>query len=183
MSLRLETTRLLLTEADEDEDDVDGLLAVALSNPAFTGDHEGSDGEAGRFDRGMLERDLVVAWSDPARHPLVLTTREQPDRVVGWAEVLDEHPRDGVPWIGLLEVHADEQRRGLGREAVGALLGWARSRGARALRLGVDEGNDVGLAFWQRLGFAVVDHRERVGPAGPTSVTVLERDRSSCAPA
>lgn len=64
MGLTLETDRLLLTEATED--DVDGLLRVALSNPDFTGDHEGSDGEAGRFDRDMLERDLAVAWMDPA---------------------------------------------------------------------------------------------------------------------
>ena len=41
MGLTLETERLVLTEAAED--DVDGLLQVALSNPEFTGDHEGDD--------------------------------------------------------------------------------------------------------------------------------------------
>ena len=70
MDLTFVTERLVLIEATED--DVDGLLRVALSNPDFTGDHEGSNGEPERFDRDMLERDLAVAWNDPARHPLVI---------------------------------------------------------------------------------------------------------------
>jgi L-amino acid N-acyltransferase YncA len=111
---------------------------------------------------------------DPARHPLVLRRRSD-GRVVGWAEVLDEHPRDGVPWIGLLQVHGQEQRRGLGREAAEALVGWAAARGATVLRVGVDEGNTAGAAFGQALGFSAVDERERVGPDGPVRVTVLER--------
>lgn len=172
MALTLETERLVLTEATAE--DVDGLLAVALSNPDFTGDHEGSAGEPGRFDRNMLERDLAVAWMDPARHPLVLRHKDDRGRVIGWAEVLDEHPRDLVPWIGLLEVHRQEQRHGYGREVTTALLEWARTRGATALRLGVDEGNSSGLAFWQSLGFRAVEERERVGPAGPIGVTVME---------
>jgi RimJ/RimL family protein N-acetyltransferase len=172
VALMLETERLVLTEATED--DVDGLLDVALSNPDFTGDHEGSAGEPGLFDRQMLERDLAVAWMDPARHPLVLRHKSESGRVIGWAEVLDEHPRDLVPWIGLLEVHRQEQRQGYGREAAAALVAWARAGGAPALRLGVDEGNTAGSAFWQRVGFIEVDQRERVGPSGPVHVTVME---------
>lgn len=71
---------------------------------------------------------------DPARHPLVLRHKEGRARVIGWAEMVDEHPRDLVPWIGLLEVHRQEQRHGYGREATTALLEWARARGATALR-------------------------------------------------
>jgi GNAT superfamily N-acetyltransferase len=172
MALMFQTRRLVMTEAAED--DVDALLSVALSNPDFTGDHEGSDGEPGRFDRDMLERDLAVAWMHPARHPLVLRNKDEPAHVIGWAEILDEHPHDHVPWIGLLEVHQQEQRNGYGREAVAALVDWARKRGAPALRLGVDEGNIAGSAFWQSMGFRHVDQRERVGPSGPIGVSVME---------
>jgi GNAT superfamily N-acetyltransferase len=118
----------------------------------------------------MLERDLAVAWLDDARHPLAVRRRAE-----GWAEVLDDHPLDRVPWIGLLEVHRDEQRRGYGREAVHALVAWARGRGAPALRLGVDDGNDGAAAFWRALGFGEVDRRQRRGPEGVVGVTVLER--------
>ncbi len=172
MTLLMRTERLSIAEAVED--DVDALLAVALSNTDFTGHHEGSAGEPGHFDRHMLERDLAVAWMDPARHPLVLRDITAEGRVVGWAEVLDEHPNDGVPWIGLLEVHQEEQRKGYGSEALGALLEWARSSGAPALRLGVDEGNDDAMAFWTRSGFEVVDHRARSGPTGKVRVEVME---------
>jgi GNAT superfamily N-acetyltransferase len=172
MSLKLESQRLVMTEAAEG--DIEGLLSVALSNPDFTGDHEASGGEPGRFDRDMLERDLAVAWIDPTGHPLVLRTKEEPARIIGWAEVLDEHPRDHVPWIGLLEVHQREQRSGYGREAVAALVDWARNRGAPALRLGVDEGNGRALAFWQSMGFRHVEERDRVGPSGRLTVSVLE---------
>lgn len=130
----------------------------------------------------MLERDLAVAWVDPARHPLVLRDKSGRDDVIGWADVLDEHPRDLVPWIGLLEVHQQAQRQGYGREAVTALLEWARGRGATALRLGVDDGNASGLAFWQALGFRVVDERERVGPAGPLRVSIMELPLGSGSP-
>ena len=169
--VHLTTPRLVLS--DVDEQDVDGLLAVALSNPRFTGHAEGSDGIPGLFDRGMLERDLAVAELDPARHPLAVRLRAD-DRVVGWADLLEHHPRDGVPWIGLLELHADVQRQGYGREAAGALAQWARERGAPALRLGVDDGNDAALAFWTSLGYVEVDRRERRGPSGPLAVAVLE---------
>ena len=172
MTLTFETQRLVIKEAAEAY--LDCLLDVARSNPDFTHAHEGSDGEPGRFDREMLERDLTVAWMDPARHPLVLRTKSDPARVIGWAEVLDEHPRDHVPWIGLLEVHQQEQRQGYGREAVAALVEWARAGAAPTLRLGVDEGNATGLAFWQSLDFRLVDQRERVGPAGTVDVSILE---------
>lgn len=88
--------------------------------------------------------------------------------------MLDEHPRDLVPWIGLLEVHEQEQRHGYASEAAAALLGWARARGATALRLGVAEGNASGLAFWRSVGFRDVEERERIGPGGPVRVTVVE---------
>jgi GNAT superfamily N-acetyltransferase len=172
MGLKLESQRLVMTEAAED--DIDGLLSVALSNPDLAGDHEASGGESGRFDRDMLERDLAVAWMDPARHPLVLRTKEEPTRVIGWAEVLDEHPRDHGPWIWLLEIHQREQRSGYGRQAVAALVDWARKRGAPALRLGVDEGNDCGFAFWHSMGFRHVEERARVASSGRIVVSVME---------
>jgi len=170
--MHLTTERLDLT--DIGPDDLDAVLAVALSNPAFLATHEGSGGQLGRYDRDMLERDLAVADLDPGRRPLVVRLRDTGE-VVGWAELLDEHPRDHVPWIGLLELHADHHRRGFGREATDAFLDWARARGASALRLGVDDGNEAAMAFWTGLGFVPVDRRERDSPTGHLGVTVLER--------
>ena len=93
--------------------------------------------------------------------------------------MLDEHPRDLVPWIGLLEIHKQEQRRGYGSEAAAAFLGWARERGALALRLGVDDGNTSGLTFWRGVGLRAVEERERIGPGGPVRVEVMELQLNS----
>jgi GNAT superfamily N-acetyltransferase len=170
VEVSLRTDRLALAEAGPD--DVVGLLAVALSNPAFLATHEGSGGDPGAFDRSMLERDLAVADLDPQRHSLVV--RRHDGEVVGWADVLDEHPRDGVPWIGLLELRADVHRQGLGREAAEALARWYADCGASALRVGVDDGNDAAAAFWRSLGYRPVDRRERPSPVGLLGVEVLE---------
>jgi RimJ/RimL family protein N-acetyltransferase len=178
VELSLRTDRLTIAEAGPD--DVDGLLAVALSNPDFLATHEGSGGVPGAFDRSMLERDLAVADLDPQRHSLVL--RRDDGEVVGWADVLDEHPRDGVPWIGLLELRADVQRQGLGREAAQALARWYGDRGATAVRAGVDDGNAAAAAFWRSLGYRLVDRRERPSPLGVLGVEVLELALDASAP-
>jgi hypothetical protein len=76
MTMTFETRRLVMAEAAEE--DIDGLLDVALSNPAFLYVHESSDGGPGRFDRSTFERDLAVAWGDSVRHPLALRTKSAP---------------------------------------------------------------------------------------------------------
>ena len=172
MLLPLTTTRLVLDEPGEA--DLSGMLAVALSNPHFLAAHEGSAGEAGHYDIDMLTRDLAVTRSDPQRHAVVMR-RVGDGAVVGRAETLDQHPRDQVPWIGLLELHADVHGQGFGREAADALADWYRSQGHSRLRLGVDDGNDRAAGFWQALGYQKVDHRERDSPLGRLGVDVLER--------
>jgi GNAT superfamily N-acetyltransferase len=193
---RLRTQRLLLLPllgpdglldgGDGEDALLDAVVSVVLSNPAFLAIHEGSDGVVGSYDRSRLERDLGVAAMDPLRIPFAVL---QPDAttgvaarlggVVGWGEVLVEHPGDRVPWIGLLELHADAQGRGLGREAADALLGWAAALPAPALRLGVDDGNERAAAFWAACGFVPVDRRQRDSPAGRLGVTVMERPTRS----
>ncbi|GAB3688309.1 GNAT family N-acetyltransferase [Angustibacter aerolatus] len=168
--MHLTTERLVI--ADVEASDLDGLLEVALSNPAFLATHEGTADGPGSYDRGMLERDLAVAAMDPARHPLALR-RNGSDDVVGWAEVLDAHPVDGVPWVGLLELHAAHQRQGLGREAVGALLGWAGALGSEWLGLGVDADDAAAQAFWTALGAERYRTGERTSPLGRVAVDVL----------
>jgi RimJ/RimL family protein N-acetyltransferase len=172
MHLPLSTARLVLDEPNEA--DLPGMLAVARSNPDFLATHEGSAGEAGHYDIGMLARDLAVVESDAQRHAVVIR-RQEDGAVVGRAETLDVHPRDQVPWIGLLELHADVHGQGFGREAADALADWYRSQGHSRLRLGVDDGNAAAAGFWRALGYQKVDHRERDSPLGRLGVDVLER--------
>ena len=169
--MRLTTERLELEPITADC--VDDIVSVVRSNPTFLTLQRGSGERAQRFDREVLKRDISRADADPDLRHLVVLLRETRE-LVGWAELLVDHRRDRVPWVGLLELHANQQGRGFGREAAHAFLDWARRSGATALRLGVDDGNDSAMGFWNHLGFMAVDRRTRAAPSGTLGVTVLE---------
>ena len=88
----------------------------------------------------LLERDpeaLLVAEKDG----LVVGTL-----ILGW---------DG--WrahLYRMAVRPDHRREGVARILLEAAAGRARALGARRLDALVDDGNEVGVAFWARLGFA-----------------------------
>jgi GNAT superfamily N-acetyltransferase len=67
------------------------------------------------------------------------------------------NPADGIPWIGLLIVHAGRQGRGLGREAVRAIERRLARDGWPELRLAVLASNPRARRFWERLGYRQVD--------------------------
>lgn len=169
--MRLTTERLELEPITADC--VDDIVSVVRSNPTFLMLHHGSGERAQPFDREVLKHNISSANADRDLIPLGVRLRETRE-LVGWAELLVNHPRDRVPWVGLLELRADHHGRGLGREAAQAFLDWARGYGAAALRLGVDDGNDSAMLFWTHLGFAAVDRRTRAAPSGTLGVTVLE---------
>lgn len=171
--MELRSSRLVLS--DIEPQDIEALLDMALSNPEFRARREGSSDGPGYYDRERLERDIGVAYMDPARHPLALRLLPEAT-VIGWAEVLDRHPEDSLPWIGVLEIANHQQRQGYGREATEAILRWLSASGARALRLACDSDDSGPLAFWAASGFTEVDRRERPSPMGWAPVTVLERD-------
>jgi GNAT superfamily N-acetyltransferase len=171
-SVRLVTPDLVVTEIEPE--DLPEVLAVRRSNPDRLVRTDGSAGEAGAYDLAMLERDVSVAMADPARHVVVARARAD-GRAVGYAEVLDEHPEGGCPWLGVVEVHADAHRRGLGRQCVEAVAQRARDDlGARSLRAAADAGDDRAQMFLRSLGFRPVDGRDRASPRGRVRVIVYE---------
>ena len=87
-----ETPRL--TAAEVTEDDIAELLEVHLSNQAYLDLTEGSGGIAGAYDRGMLERDLMMSAMTPGRHTCVLRLRAG-GACVGVLDWMDENPNDG----------------------------------------------------------------------------------------
>ncbi len=166
--IALTTERLSIGTVDP-EDLVD-LLSVRLSNPERLLRTEGSAGEPGRYDLGMLERDAMIASMDPARC-LATVRRIEDGRVIGLLDLLVEHPEDGCPWIGAVEVLRSEQRRGYGRETLRAALDHlARERGGADVRALVDHDDEVAIAFLTACSFRPVGRRGQgvlmVGSAG-----------------
>ncbi|WP_406368953.1 GNAT family N-acetyltransferase [Streptomyces sp. NBC_00647] len=89
----------------------------------------------------------------------VLLARDEQDRIVGLLCLLDRHPTDGYPWIGLLLVHGSLRRRSLGRRLAALVEERFRHEGRDGLRLAVLENNPAALAFWSSLGWQEIDRR------------------------
>jgi len=122
----------------------------------------------------MLERDFAIAQTTPGRTFAGAFDRETSD-AVGVLDWLDENPNDGKPWLGLIMIHADRQRQGLGAEAFEGLADHLRRRGIFVLREGVIESNAAGRALADRLGFELVERRTMKLASGEQSILVLER--------
>ena len=64
-----------------------------------------------------LERDLWLSELSPARHTAGIFLRDG-GACVGVLDWVDEGPNDGLPWVGLVMVHAGHARRAYGRSAL-----------------------------------------------------------------
>jgi RimJ/RimL family protein N-acetyltransferase len=155
-----------------DEADIDGLLAVYLSNPQVIAVTEGSAGEPGHYDRGMLERDLWMSELDENRHTAGLFLRDG-GTCVGVIDWVDRDA-DGIPTIGLVLVHREHQRRGYGREAVLGLICAGRGSGWTRVRATALAGDAATMGLFGAVGMRAVERRTARFAAGDRSVAVFE---------
>jgi RimJ/RimL family protein N-acetyltransferase len=155
-----------------EEADVAGLLAVYLSNPQVIAVTEGSSGEAGHYDRGMLERDLWMSELDENRHTIGLFLREG-GACVGVIDWVDRDD-DGIPSIGLVMVHGGHQRRGYGREAVRGLVAAGREAGWTRVRASALADDPATTSLYEAVGMRERDRRTAAFAAGERSVVVFE---------
>lgn len=144
-----ETDRLVVRGLQAN--DLEPLFAVYMSNPDYLHFTEGSGGEPGHYDIAMLERDAAVAQMTPGRHMAAIFLKRTGE-LIGVLDWMEENPSDGKPWVGLVMIRADWQRRGLAAEAVGGLAEHLRARGMSLLRSAVIKRNRVGWALAERLG-------------------------------
>jgi RimJ/RimL family protein N-acetyltransferase len=156
-----------------DEADIAGLLDVYLSNPQVIAVTEGSAGEPGHYDRGMLERDLWVSELDENRHTAGLFLRDG-GTCVGVLDWTDGDAGEGTPSIGLVLVHRAHQRRGYGREAVVGLIGACRESGWTRLRATALAGDPATTGLYEAVGMREVERRAARFAAGGRSVAVFE---------
>lgn len=117
---------------------------------------------------------LLVRVSRPEAAPDGGDAAEGGEPLAGVVALLDEHPVDGFPWIGLLLVDARRQRRGLGRAVAEEVHERLRRAGRPGVRLAVLVNNPAALAFWTRLDYAEIDRRPDL-QAGRDCV-VMHRD-------
>lgn len=144
--LRLGTDRLLLREVEPG--DLQFVHGVFASNPDFLRLRE----EMAPYDLESVTRYWEMATLDPRRHVLVVVHKAS-ESVIGVVDFVDQSPADSTPWIGLVIIHRDHQRRGFGTEAVHAVAGLVGSQGHRGVRMAVTEDNEAGMTFARHVGF------------------------------
>ncbi|MET8509174.1 GNAT family N-acetyltransferase [Streptomyces sp. NPDC004787] len=89
----------------------------------------------------------------------VLLARDAQGDCVGLLCLLDRHPADGYPWIGLLMVHGRQHRLGIGRQLTETVEERFRKQGHNGIRLAVLENTPKSLAFWTSMGWQEVGRR------------------------
>ena len=87
------TERLRFDEVTEA--DLDDLLAIHAGNPEYAALTEGSQGEVGRYNRQMLERDWWLGTLEAARRQLI--GRLDDGAAAVWLDLLDPQPERRAP--------------------------------------------------------------------------------------
>ncbi|MFJ9245361.1 GNAT family N-acetyltransferase [Streptomyces sp. NPDC101776] len=133
------------------------LTALYASNHAFhalSGDFPDPE--------DIRPEQVATALADELADPDVeVLLARSAGRLVGIAITLGAHPdpEDDDPWIGLLMIDAAQQQRGQGRQLASLVEERFRAAGRTAVRLAVLDNNPGALAFWNTLGYDVIDHR------------------------
>lgn len=78
------------------------------------------------------------------------------DRIAGLITYLPDYGLDHYPWIGLLVIHRQFSRQGIGKASVHELERLFKNQGLNSVRLAVQLENKAGGAFWTRNGFTPV---------------------------
>ena len=106
-------------------------------------------------------------------HDNVLFVAEENGSWIGLAGgYLDDERSDGSVDLISMWVHPAYRGRGLGRQLVQRVVGWARERGAPRVFLWVTEGNEAAEVLYERCGFRDTGGRQAL----PSHAGMRERE-------
>jgi len=95
------------------------------------------------------------------------------DELVGVADLLEDHPEQHVPWLGLILIHADKRQRGYGRDAATQIFDELCAHGHRLVKASMIEANEQGVAFARAVGFH--DDPDLTKQVGNNALLVFEK--------
>ena len=146
--------RYVLIETDEKYPDI---LAFYERNQDFFALSQNSAVTLAQVDADVQAGPKDLA-PENKRYFLITDDNETPIAVLDYAL---GYPDVQTVFIGLLIVDQHFRGQGIGRAIVAEQLTYFRSIGMNKVRLAVLENNPAGLAFWQGLGFEIVDASKR----------------------
>jgi len=143
-------------------EDEDALQAVLDGAPDY---HERTEGSPATPDAAAHLLDEAEA--DPLRRVWLLSLKRG-GAAAGLIDLWLDQPEPGTAHLGLLLVREALQAQGYGAEATAALERALAAAGYDLLRLSVGDESPGALAFWTRLGYALVGRLDG-------GVTLLEK--------
>ncbi len=132
------------------------VVGLYESNPEYW--RAAGEYSPGNIRAGRVEADLRKEAA--AEGAEVLLARDPQGRLNGILCLLDRHPVDDLPWIGLLMVHGDLHRTGIGRVLADMTEQRYRNEGREGVRLAVLESHPPALRFWISQGWRELDRRK-----------------------
>jgi ribosomal protein S18 acetylase RimI-like enzyme len=116
------------------------------------------------FSWGDYIPDVLGRWLDDPESEVIVCTLENDDAPIALSRTQMLSPTEG--WLSGARVHPDHRRSGLGSAMNRHGVEWARSRGARVVRLAVEEGNGPARSQVEGLGYRLAGRWIR-GSADP----------------
>jgi len=167
----LESQQLVIREITEN--DLAAILSVLLSDSEHLRRQEGSEGEPGRYDLDRWQRDWSIGQMMSGRHMLGCYLKASQE-AIGYVEFMEEVD-DGMPWLGMLLIHMEHRRQGLGTETFQRLIAMFRTEYQWPfLKAWVATENEVGYAFAQYVGFHIAEKKTVRLAGGMQEIVLLE---------
>lgn len=141
----------------EDSEKYPEILALYQRNQDYFALSESNALTLAQVDEDVHAKPEQVA-SEDKRYFLIT---DENDKAVAVLDYALGYPDDKTVFIGLLVVDKVFQGQGIGRALIMEQLRYFRSIGMTKVRLGVLNNNSAGLAFWQRLGFEIVEANKK----------------------
>jgi RimJ/RimL family protein N-acetyltransferase len=176
MRVQFETARLYIKRLIPS--DLDALLEVWLSNPQYLQLTEGSRGQSGHYDLGMLQRDFAIAQVTPGRVFGGIWRKDNAE-LIGALDWLIQNPNDDHPWLGLIIIQADQQRQRFAHEVVADLVSHLAAKRRYSARAAIIDGNEAGAATMRALGFVPIATRSLKTATGDSRTTIFELPRDT----
>ncbi|MET7711260.1 GNAT family N-acetyltransferase [Streptomyces sp. NPDC005407] len=142
------------------------VVDLYASNPGYwraAGEYDPENIRAARV-AADLRKDAGMEGAE------ILLARDPQGRLNGILSLLDRHPVDGLPWIGMLMIHGELHRKGIGHALADMTEQRSRNEGREGLRLAVPENHEPALRFWKSQGWQELARRKDVEHGRPCIV-------------
>jgi GNAT superfamily N-acetyltransferase len=124
------------------------------------------------------EAEMLVASLPPGKtldDKYLLGFFDQAGELAGILDTVKDYPGENTWWLGLQLLAPVNRGMGLGSQLYQAYENWVLAQGAKQIQLGVLEANPKAYAFWERLGFELVERRPSRDGALQHQVLVMRR--------